>query len=85
MALSELPYICAMIKTMNGKAEAIRVRYLYRDMILRGKMKLSVEAARKIVGPDCAYHLYSRIQCNPSKIRKKQGRMGKGMPYFFSR
>jgi len=44
---------------MNRKAETIRIRYLYRDMILKKRIKLSLEASLKIVGPDCAYHLYS--------------------------
>jgi hypothetical protein len=44
---------------MNRKAEAIRIRYLYRDLILKKRLKLSFEASLKLVGPDCAYHLYS--------------------------
>ncbi len=44
---------------MKNKSEEIRIRYLYRDLVLRGKIKLPIEAAKKIVGPDCAYHLYS--------------------------
>jgi hypothetical protein len=44
---------------MNGKAEEIRIRYLYRDLVLRKKIRLPFEGAVKIVGPDCAYHLYS--------------------------
>jgi len=43
---------------MNPKAEQIRIRYLYRSMVLKGKLRLPLDAARKIVGPDCAYHLY---------------------------
>ncbi|MEJ2696708.1 MAG: hypothetical protein P8013_08660 [Candidatus Sulfobium sp.] len=44
---------------MNSKAEEIRIRYLYRDLVLRNKIRLPIEGAVKIVGPDCAYHLYS--------------------------
>jgi len=32
----------------------------YRRLILLGKVSLPLEAARRIVGPDCAYHLYFR-------------------------
>ena len=32
----------------------------YRRLILLGKASLPLEAARRIVGPDCAYHLYFR-------------------------
>jgi hypothetical protein len=32
----------------------------YKRLILLGKVSLSLEVARRIVGPDCAYHLYFR-------------------------
>jgi hypothetical protein len=44
---------------MNKRAEEIRIKYLYRNMILKRKIELPLEASVKIVGPDCAYHLYS--------------------------
>ena len=44
--------------SMGTSPEEIRLRYLYRSVIMRGKGRLPLEAARKLVGPDCAYHLY---------------------------
>jgi hypothetical protein len=44
---------------MTEISEEIRLRYLYRKLILEGKVALSFESAKKIIGPDCAYHLYS--------------------------
>ena len=44
---------------MKEKAQEIRIRYLYRDLVLRGKIRLPFESAVKFVGPDCAYHLYA--------------------------
>ncbi len=44
---------------MSRMSEEIRLRYLYRDLILTGKVTLSLESAKKLVGPDCAFHLYS--------------------------
>jgi hypothetical protein len=32
----------------------------YKRLILLGKAAVSLEEARRIVGPDCAYHLYFR-------------------------
>ena len=32
----------------------------YRRLILLGRVRLPLEAARRILGPDCAYHLYFR-------------------------
>ncbi len=56
---------------MNRNGEEIRVRYLYRNLILKGKVRLSFEAARGLVGPDCAYHLYPILDFGK---RKKKGR-----------
>lgn len=44
---------------MTMRSEEIRLRYLYRRLIIEGKAKISFEAARRLVGPDCAYHLYA--------------------------
>jgi hypothetical protein len=44
---------------MNRKAEEIRIRYLYRNLVLRGKISPPLEVSLRFVGPDCAYHLYS--------------------------
>jgi hypothetical protein len=48
-------------KSVNPKAEQIRKRYLYRRLVLTGDAVIRRETARKMVGPDCAYHLYGRI------------------------
>ena len=53
---------------MKSAAEEIRIRYLYRKIIIMGKAKVSLESARALVGPDCAFHLYGRIK---RKKRKK--------------
>jgi hypothetical protein len=50
--------IVLMKKTTRDKSEEIRLRYLYRNLILQGKARISFEAARRLVGPDCAFHLY---------------------------
>jgi len=60
---------------MNCKAEEIRIRYLYRNLILRGKIRLSLEAARKLVGPDCAYHLYSVMDVKKNRQKRGRGQM----------
>lgn len=43
---------------MDDRAEEIRLRYLYRRAILRGQVRVPLESAKKLVGPDCAFHLY---------------------------
>lgn len=41
------------------KAELIRLKYKYRKLIMKKKIKLPHKKASKLIGPDCAYHLYS--------------------------
>lgn len=47
-----------MEKFSNPKAEEMRLRALYREYALKGLTRLSLEALKPLVGPDCAYHLY---------------------------
>jgi len=42
----------------SQEALEIERRYRYRTMILKRQVKLPRDAATKMVGPDCAYHLY---------------------------
>jgi hypothetical protein len=45
---------------MSERLEALRILGRYRRMVLLGRAKLPLDAARRLVGPDCAYHLYFR-------------------------
>lgn len=40
------------------------------NLIFRGRVKVSLEAAWKLVGPDCACHLYAIA--DPKKNRKRR-------------
>lgn len=51
-------------RTGTRKSEEVRLRCLYRRLILERKIRLPYEAAVKLVGPDCAYHLYSVLDMN---------------------
>jgi hypothetical protein len=50
---------------VGGNLEAQRIRSHYRRLVLLGKARLPLELARKLVGPDCAYHLYFRHEAVP--------------------
>jgi hypothetical protein len=63
-----------VVVPVNSKAEEIRIRYLYRDLVLRRKIRLPLEGAMNIVGPDCAYHLYSVAELTSSDGGRKKGR-----------
>lgn len=57
-------------KFQNMKAEEMRLRSLYRRMAVRGAVRPAGPSARaglvRLVGPDCAYHLYG---CTPGKAQ----------------
>jgi hypothetical protein len=41
------------------KAEIIRKKSRYRELILSGRLVLPHQSAAQLLGPDCLYHLYS--------------------------
>lgn len=60
----------------NPRAEEVRLRHLYRSLVLRGRLRLPREAAAALVGPDCAYHLYRSVPAaggrpSPSQPRSR--------------
>lgn len=38
--------------------EAMRVKHLIRKRILHGRARMPLSRAKRLIGPDCAYHLY---------------------------
>lgn len=46
--------------TRSEAASARGTLSKYRRMVLLGKAELPLAEARKLLGPDCAYHLYFR-------------------------
>lgn len=46
----------------SSRSEEIRLRWFYRDLVMRGKTQLSLDAAKRLIGPDCAYHLYAFLK-----------------------
>lgn len=56
--------------TRSEEAQARRTLSLYKRLVLLGKVRLPLADARRLVGPDCAYHLYF--------TRKGQPRSGFG-------
>ena len=46
------------------QAEEMRRRYAYRRLVLEGKVSLPPAGAARLIGPDCAYHLYRRLDGN---------------------
>lgn len=42
----------------TAQAQILRKKYQYRSLVLQGRAALPREGAVRLVGPDCAYHLY---------------------------
>ena len=55
---------------MDSRSELIRKKYLYRRLIMSKKISLPLESAKSMVGPDCAYHLYSQFNTEASKEKE---------------
>jgi hypothetical protein len=51
-----------VVYAMSIRSEELRIRYKYRKLILSGKARISLDSARALVGPDCAFHLYGIIR-----------------------
>ena len=51
-------------------ADIIRKKYQYRRLILKGEVSLPLKAAAKLIGSDCAYHLYCHLGGEKTKSRK---------------
>ena len=54
---------------MSDAGEVIRKRYLYRRLILSRRLSVSAKGAARLIGPDCAYHLYARAGVKPASKR----------------
>lgn len=55
---------------MSDAGEVIRKQYLYRRLILSRRLCVSPKSAARLIGPDCAYHLY---RSHTASSRSKSG------------
>jgi len=45
-------------------SELVRLKYKCRELIMKRKIKIPTKKAARLIGPDCAYHLYSGFHGN---------------------
>ncbi len=63
-----------MIRSARGDSlEAARILAAYKRLVLLGRLRLPLAQARRLVGPDCAYHLYFRSEPLPRRSRVRRG------------
>jgi hypothetical protein len=69
-----------MIDAMSRSedADVLRILSRYKRLVLLGKAKLPLAEARRLVGPDCAYHLYFRHRTASARRRARQRRATRG-------
>ena len=56
----------------EDRAEILRKKQKYRELILSGKISLRHDQAARLLGPDCLYHLYSRRERDTRRTRKSR-------------
>ncbi len=53
-----MPESRKMNNDKDSQAEFARKKYLYRKLVMNQGIKIPARLAMKMVGPDCAFHLY---------------------------
>ena len=46
--------------TARLQAETLRIQSQYKRLVLLDRVRLPLAMAKRLVGPDCAFHLYAR-------------------------
>ena len=52
-------------------AAILRIQSRYKRLVLMGQVRLPWAIARRLVGPDCAYHLYGRADGQRARRRRR--------------
>jgi hypothetical protein len=60
-----------------AEIEAKRILGEYRRLVLLGKVRVPLAEGRKLVGPDCAFHLYFRHAAQMASTTGGVGRKGR--------
>jgi hypothetical protein len=66
--------MCTDDFSREDEAETMRKKFLYRRLILSGKLVLPYKRAAQLLGPDCLYHLYSIQESISSRPRESASR-----------
>jgi hypothetical protein len=58
----------------HTQAETLRIQSQLKRLVLLGHLRLPLGVARRIVGPDCAFHLYARAEPDLTRPRRTRRR-----------
>jgi hypothetical protein len=64
----------------SDRAAVLRILSQYKRLVLLGKVALPLAEARRLIGPDCAFHLYGRNNRRTASRRtRRRGDTGRGL------
>jgi hypothetical protein len=66
----------------SDRAAVLRILSQYKRLVLLGKVALPLAEARRLIGPDCAFHLYgrnSRRAARRARRTRRHGDTGRGL------
>jgi hypothetical protein len=59
----------------SREAETLRIQSQYKRLLLLDRVRLPLAIAKRLVGPDCAFHLYTRgTSAAPARRRRSRRR-----------
>jgi hypothetical protein len=58
----------------QDELETQRILGAYKRLVLLGRARVPLAVGRRLVGPDCAYHLYFRSDPPPAARKTRRGR-----------
>jgi hypothetical protein len=58
----------------HALADTLRIQSQVKRLVLLGQLRLPLSVARRIVGPDCAFHLYARSELGATRARRTRRR-----------
>jgi len=59
----------------EAEIEGLRILREYRRLVLMGRARIPLAEARRLVGPDCAFHLYFRdVPAGRASVKRQRSR-----------
>jgi len=68
MSKSMKPNLDSNEELEDSEADGVRRKYLYRKLVINGRTKIPARLAMKMVGPDCAFHLYRNLGFDEEEV-----------------
>ena len=70
---SRIEWTIEMTQERDSESDGVRRKYKYRKLVMTQGVKIPARLAMKMVGPDCAYHLYSQHMQDDKDEQRSKG------------